>query len=167
MANESPFKHLTAKQSTKGLQKREVAFDKKCGEILQRKLGLWNYKPHERAQPGIPDRYIVGGNWIEFKHMTFFMTKPKEILGAKSRKAFSVPQVRKLDALLQAGDRPFVCVLVSSPVRERVWIEQWDRFKLDPVMTAEKFNLHLHDNALAALSSVFDRKLERNSLWTR
>lgn len=162
---EDPFKHLNRARKEKGLVKREVPFDKKCGAILKQKLGLWNWKPYERARAGIPDRYVIGGNWIEFKHVIYPMRNDRNLLRTNG-KVFSPAQIRTMDDLVAAGDRVFVCILISTPSFERVLLEQWDAIRRDPILTIERVRA-LPENALAALSQVFDKHEPRFSKWRK
>ncbi len=83
----------------------ESRFEKRVAEVLKQ-LGLFSYHVAERWYAGIPDRYVVGGNWIEFKVVP---------CSGKRRvnpyRLFSPGQRNFLDKFSKSGDRTWACVM--------------------------------------------------------
>lgn len=76
----------------------------------------FNFHNDPTMMPGIPDRYVVRGCWIEFKNEpTFDATKR------------SLNRQRKwLNILDNAGDQALVCVLIGN----ELYFESWSVWKL-------------------------------------
>lgn len=93
----------------------ENALEKRVAAAL-RSLGLYSHHNDATTYPGIPDRYVVGGQWIEFKREATTKATIK-----------SLDRQRKwLDALHQAGDKPWVCCWIDG----FMYFEPWHVWKL-------------------------------------
>lgn len=92
----------------RGKKVKESTFEKRLGEYLKG-LGVYNRHLTDQAYSGIPDRYAIGGNWIE--------CKVKHLYGL-NRKHFSVVnqvtvlQDKTLLDLDRHGDRAWLALLI-------------------------------------------------------
>jgi len=96
---------LQAEASKTRSRSTEAAFEKRFAKALTR-LGLLSYHTSEKFISGIPDRYVVGGNWIEFKAIPY--TGKRQITPVRF---FSASQKLWMNRLGEAGDRVWVCIL--------------------------------------------------------
>ena len=72
-----------------------------------RSLGVWHYKVADKFTKGIPDRYLAGGNWIEFKQ--------EHVSGNRDfclQRGVSAAQRTFLKTAHAQGDRTYLCVFV-------------------------------------------------------
>lgn len=83
----------------------EATFEGKFAKSLKR-LGLYNWHTADNFKPGVPDRYVVGGNWIEFKAIPYVGTRQ-----ITPTRFFKPAQQNELTRLHEAGDRAWVCIL--------------------------------------------------------
>lgn len=81
----------------------EAQFERKIAKHIQ-DLGLHSYHTSERAFMGIPDRYVCGGRWIEFKQIAVVRTCTPMRLLSKSQQSM-------LTTFTKHGDDCFVCTL--------------------------------------------------------
>ena len=105
----------------------EKHWDHRVGEILT-ELGLFNYKTAERLYAGAPDRYIVGGNWIEFKGYPY----AGRVETSNPMRMFKPGQRRFNERLYKAGDRPWVgvfWVLGERNAEVRMTLMPWPVFR--------------------------------------
>lgn len=103
----------------------EKQFEKNFAASLAR-VGLYSWHVSERNFKGIPDRYIVGGNWCELKAIHF--ERPFTPL-----REFRPEQPPKLNRFDRAGDRTWVAILFMSSEGSWSYIDTWPVFKaLDP-----------------------------------
>lgn len=142
-----------------GIIRRELEFDKTCGKILKSK-GLFNWKPSDRVRAGVPDRYVAGGNWIEFKHAVYFMRGPKTLI-----RMFTAEQKRMMEDIIKGGDRAYVGIKISPTTDDgdRFWLEEWPKFKEDPYIHFDRF--HSLPKTPKEMLGCFNPQLHRNSLW--
>lgn len=102
----------------------ETQFEAKIAKILH-KLDIFSYHVSEKMYMGIPDRYVQGGRWIEFKQCAVV----KNVTPARF---LSGGQERFLNSFLEAGDKPFVCVLFQFRLKPpRAILAPWETFKTD------------------------------------
>lgn len=87
----------------------EAKYEKAFAKALAG-LGQFSYHTAERFYMGIPDRYVVGGRWIEFKQI-----KWAGVRAVSPTRQFSGPQIRTLDKFQEAGDETWVAVLFQTP----------------------------------------------------
>jgi hypothetical protein len=78
-------------------------------------LGVMSFHNDPGTYPGIPDRYIAGGNWIEFKRAATIQAANRSI---DRQRAF-------INRLVRAGDRVWVCVAVPGLLYLESW-EDWN-----------------------------------------
>lgn len=83
----------------------ESRFERRVADALK-KLGLFSYHVAERWYAGIPDRYVVGGNWIEFKVIPCSGTRAVNPI-----RLFKPAQRNFLDKFAASGDRTWACVM--------------------------------------------------------
>ena len=81
---------------------RESAFEKTVCDAL----GLYSRHMSDRLA-GVPDRYVAGGTWIEFK-----------VNGKPSKE-----QQRTMERLVQAGDNVWVCTLKVGKDGSKIILE--------------------------------------------
>jgi hypothetical protein len=91
---------LPSRQST-----TEARFEKRVAQILE-ELGLFSFHTSEKYIAGIPDRYVVGGNWIEFK--VFPCDGRRRV---NSHRLFEPEQKLYLRKLHESGDRTWVAIM--------------------------------------------------------
>ena len=88
-------------------------------------LGHFSYHTAERFYLGIPDRYVAGGRWIEFKQIKWMGTRSVSPI-----RQFSSGQIRTLDQLTKAGDTVFVAIVFQTAQGVlRVMFRQWSWFR--------------------------------------
>lgn len=88
---------------------------------------------------GIPDRYVVGGRWIEFKQI-----KWAGVRAVSPIRQFSGPQIRVLDKFTEAGDDCWVAILFQDTGGSmRSMFYPWPIFRArKPQWTAEQVHAH-------------------------
>ncbi len=102
----------------------EAKYEKLFARALA-KLGQFSYHTAERFYLGIPDRYVAGGRWIEFKRVTW-----AGVRAVSPIRQFSGPQIRTLDKFTEAGDDCWVAILFQTPDGElRSCFLPWPRFR--------------------------------------
>jgi hypothetical protein len=95
-------------------------------------MGIFSWHCSDRHYLGVPDRYIVGGNWMEFKVLPFsgkrLFTPGRDIDPA---------QIGRLDRFVAAGDRSWIAILMQQPQGGSfAYLSPWPIFKaLDPRWT--------------------------------
>lgn len=87
----------------------EANYEKVFARALAQ-LGQFSYHTAERFYLGIPDRYIAGGRWIEFKRVTW-----AGVRAVSPIRQFSGPQIRTLDKFTEAGDDCWVAIIFQTP----------------------------------------------------
>lgn len=98
----------------------EAALEARLSKILDQS-GLLNWHNDPEMYPGIPDRYVVGGNWIELKVEPSFQRTMAKI---ERQRAW-------LDKLTEAGDMTWVVALVKGKIGQDplLYAESWVTFK--------------------------------------
>lgn len=76
---------------------------------LIRALGVWDRKMAHRWLKGVPDRYLAGGNWIEFKQVEVSLRRPFALL-----RGVTADQHSFLTDAHAGGDRTYICVFVVN-----------------------------------------------------
>lgn len=72
-------------------------------------MDQFSYHTAERFYLGIPDRYVAGGRWIEFKRVTWAGARAVSPI-----RQFSGPQIKTLDKFTAAGDETWVAVVFQT-----------------------------------------------------
>ncbi len=89
------------------------------------KTGQFSYHTAERFYLGIPDRYVAGGRWIEFKRVTW-----AGVRAVSPIRQFSGPQIRTLDKFTEAGDDCWVAILFQTANGDlRSCFMSWPHFR--------------------------------------
>ena len=115
-----PSKLSVNKDSRKPSKSTESSQEKRVAAILA-DFGLFSYHTADRHTPGVPDRYIVGGSWIEFKVLPCRGNRPVFLT-----RGFSPPQKNWLKNLHDKGDFTFGCVFVYPEMGEpRMVFRPW------------------------------------------
>lgn len=83
-----------------------------AGALLD--LGVFSYHTAERFYLGIPDRYVAGGRWIEFKQVKWMGKRVVSPI-----RQLSSSQINTLDKFTDAGDKCWVAVLFQTPEGDR------------------------------------------------
>jgi len=111
----------------------EAAFEKRVAKVLEG-VGLMSYHTAERFYKGIPDRYVAGGNWIEFKAVPYSGTRR-----ITPTRFFKPEQKLWLTRFHNAGDRVFVCILFQPENGEpRVLLCPWALLEGEGSMSTER-----------------------------
>ena len=90
------------------------------------KQGIMNFHQDHKFRGGVPDRYVAGGNWIEFKRVLFVASSRNSRYNVDLTKQFSARQKTFLHKWNEQGDRTWVCVLILSQQYPRFVLEPWD-----------------------------------------
>lgn len=102
----------------------EAQYERRFATALS-KTGQFSYHTAERFYLGIPDRYVAGGRWIEFKRVTW-----AGVRAVSPIRQFSGPQIRTLDKFTAAGDDCWVAIVFQTPEGElRSAFMPWPRFR--------------------------------------
>lgn len=72
-------------------------------------MDQFSYHTAERFYLGIPDRYVAGGRWIEFKRVTWAGARAVSPI-----RQFSGPQIKTLDKFTAAGDECWVAIVFQT-----------------------------------------------------
>lgn len=126
-------------------------------------LGLVNRHFYDRFG-GVPDRYIVGGNWLEFKSVAY--VKHVNVFNH-----LEVDQRRHLAMFHNGGDRSFAVVMLCDPDTRRLLICPWPSVERATKVTAAWANNHLpeindkQDMKLAVSAWFGKHHGERNSRY--
>lgn len=117
----------------RGKKIKESTFEKRLGDYLKG-LGVYNRHLTDQAYSGIPDRYAVGGNWIE--------CKVKQLYSLKTKKIGLVSQVTELQKktlldLEKNGDRAWFAILIldgrtDAERRLMRWPDLYDKIIIGP-----------------------------------
>ncbi len=102
----------------------EYRFEERFGEALT-SLGVLNHHACPVWEPGIMDRYVAGGRWIEFKSLAYDRS-------CMPWNAFSLDQKRKMQEFSDAGEKVWVCVLLcheDDGDDDRILLRPWPEFK--------------------------------------
>lgn len=119
-----------ASKSTEGRQEKRVA------QILS-DFGLFSYHTADRFTPGVPDRYMVGGTWIEFKILACRGNRPIFLT-----RGFTPAQKNWLKNLHDKGDFTFGCIFVYPEVGDpRMILRPWWYLAANPKWDAERIHL--------------------------
>jgi hypothetical protein len=94
-------------------------------------MGHLNWHTADKWQKGLPDRYVVGGNHIEFKSLV--CKRSIDML-----RFFDPAQIVKLDEIDRTNDRAFACAKVETPNGAFLILEEWHQFKTLGVLTAKQ-----------------------------
>ena len=86
----------------------EANYEKRFARALA-KTGQFSYHTAERFYLGIPDRYVAGGRWIEFKRVTW-----AGVRAVSPIRQFSGPQIRVLDKFEASGDDCWVAIVFQT-----------------------------------------------------
>jgi hypothetical protein len=89
----------------------ESEFEIKIAKIMG-DLGIWSYHVNEKMYQGVPDRYVVGGRWIEFKQCALRYHISPMRLFRQSQRTF-------LTKFLEVGDKPYACILFQFRSEQR------------------------------------------------
>lgn len=107
----------------------EAVFEGKFAKCLTA-IGLYNYHTADQFKPGVPDRYVVGGNWIEFKAIPYSGNR-----AITPERFFDPVQKNELTRLHDGGDRAWVCILFQPEHGEATvllcpWVALRDKGKM-------------------------------------
>jgi len=136
----------------------EATFEGKFGKGLKVR-GLYSWHTSDQFKPGVPDRYVVGGNWIEFKAIPY--TGKRAIT---PERFLSPAQKNELTRLHESGDRAWVCILFQPEQGEAtVMLCPWVVLRDKGQMTrAEIEDASLACGTAAALQWVIDTRFNLN-----
>jgi hypothetical protein len=102
----------------------ETSFERKFEDCL-RQLGFKSHHACPDWEPGVPDRYVCGGTWIEFKSLGYDRS-------VMPWNAISPQQRAHLQAFTDAGDKCWVCILLcheDDGDDDHVILMRWSEFK--------------------------------------
>ena len=139
----------------------EKNFELRLGKALN-SLGLLNWHTHELNLPGVPDRYVVGGNWIECKVRPWTGKKgfgPRKCVVKES-------QINFLNRLVDNGDRAWLCILLKAwRTSGRGIILPWEFVRETDFMSKEEIlTWPLYTTGFEeAIASRFGKQFEGNS----
>lgn len=111
-------------------QRQELKYDHRIGEKLK-KMGIWNYKPSDRFRGGMPDRYLTGGRWIEFKYVHCKHS-------VSTLREFSAVQRTTIEELIAHGDEVWVGIFFDTPEGLYVFLSPWWDYKENAHFTLEE-----------------------------
>lgn len=115
----------------------EAAFEKKFAAALLRR-GIFSWHTAEKFISGIPDRYVVKGNWIEFKAIPYTGTRR-----ITPQRFFKPGQRLWLNRLHEQGDRTFACILFQPENGQpRVVLCPWVVLAAHGPMTPKEIEQH-------------------------
>jgi len=98
----------------------EAAWERKFMKQVTR-AGILSYHTTDAMLSGIPDRYLVGGRWIEFKIILWAGTRKLDPLVH-----FSPAQKMWMDNLVKAGDECWANILFQrADGEERFMMMDW------------------------------------------
>jgi hypothetical protein len=117
-----------------------------------KKLGVYSRHMSDHV-PGLPDRYIAGGNWVEFKSL--FRVRGGFTYG----EGLSPEQIRCCHALHQAGDNVFYCAQLDGwQCGKKYVFLPWSKFWLK---LGEPLQMNLFEE------DIFDATIESREKLTR
>jgi hypothetical protein len=102
----------------------ESRFEQKF-EVALRELNVKSHHACPDWEPGVPDRYVCGGTWIEFKSLGYDRS-------VMPWNAISPQQRAHLQSFTDAGDKCWVCILLcheDDGDDDRVVLLPWLVFK--------------------------------------
>lgn len=97
----------------------EARFEKRVAD----NLGVFSYHCSEKNFAGVPDRYVAGGNWIEFKVIPCSSSR-----AVNPKRLFRIEQRRWLSKLDAQGDRSWACVMFQASGGAYIVLEPWRVF---------------------------------------
>lgn len=133
------------------------------------KQGIMNFHQDHKFVGGVPDRYVAGGNWIEFKRILFVGGARGSKFNSDMTKQFTARQRTFMDRWDAQGDRTWVCVLVLSQEYPRMILEPWRyymyRYKLINIAKVLDYGVEYgkKDEMNAYLAERFGTNYERMS----
>ena len=140
----------TKKKQT--IHTEEAAWERKFMKQATR-AGILSYHTTDSVKTGIPDRYVVGGRWIEFKIILFAGTRKLDPLVH-----FSPAQKNWMDNLVGAGDECWANILFqTSDGEERFFMMPWEMLRDWGKMTPE--NIHQLTYDLSYIDGVIEADL--------
>ena len=100
----------------------EWQFEQMIADILTER-GYFHYHVTEKIYSGVPDRYICGGRWIEFKRCFVQRTiTPLRLI--------RYTQKKHMDNFSKHGDIPYVCMLFQiQDGTAYAILDEWVKFK--------------------------------------
>lgn len=136
----------------------EATFEGKLAKALKAR-GLYSWHTSDQFKPGVPDRYVVGGNWIEIKAIPY--TGKRAITPVRF---FAPCQKNELDRLHERGDRAWACILFQPEQGEATvllcpWIVLRDKGQMT---RTEIEDASIACGSAAALQYVVDTRFNTN-----
>lgn len=124
------------------------------------KLGVYSHHTADKWLTGIADRYVAGGNWIEFKVMTLSGKRP-----ASPLRLFTHEQKMFLDRMDKNGDRSWACVQFRFPSATFTVLVPWRVMREHGTWTADDCWRHGTDagDEVAYLAHRFGKEYDRFS----
>lgn len=144
----------------------EAAFEKKFAAALWR-AGLKSHHTAEKFIQGMPDRYVMGGNWVEIKQIPY--TGTRKITPSRF---FSPAQRLWLDGLHAGGDRTWALVLFQGDGGDPhvilcPWVVLRDAGQMSPAQIEEvSYSCSTKADMDDMVIFRFDREIERFSNYT-
>lgn len=127
----------------------EAAWERKFMKQATR-AGILSYHTTDGVQSGIPDRYVTGGRWIEFKIILYTGTRQLNPLVH-----FSPAQKIWLDNLTEAGDQCWANILFQkSDGEERFMHKEWRDLRYWGKMTPQDIHSLTYD--LSCIDDVIE-----------
>ena len=141
----------------------EAAFEKKFAAALMRR-GIFSWHTAEKFISGIPDRYVVHGNWIEFKAIPY--TGRRRLT---PQRFFSPSQKLWLNKLDQVGDRAWACILFQPENGEpRVLLCPWPALVRHGPMTPLEIEAHTYlGRTEAGMDYLVGERFSKDDGWDR
>ena len=110
----------------------EAAFEKRFTKALT-KAGRTTFHTSEKYVSGIPERYVCGGIWIEFKAIPW--TGKRAINPIRH---FSPAQKMWMGRFNKAGDTVYGCILLQPEYDEpRILMMNWEQLRHFDTMSIE------------------------------
>lgn len=98
--------------------------------------GVLTFHVDPSTYPGLPDRYVAGGNWIEFKYAKTWARVNKDLNRQRTW----------LNKLYAAGEGVFVCAYVPGRIFFGTW-GQWLNFLDDSLALYSSFTRDCQSSA--------------------
>lgn len=95
----------------------EASFERRFADRLS-EMGIYSRHMSDHV-PGLPDRYVVGGVWIEFKSLY----RAKSVFTCFE--GMSPEQHRTAGDLVKAGDQVFWCALLATNDGKKIAFERY------------------------------------------
>ena len=152
---------LTGRQTKNSTLER--TFENRVGSILS-KLDIYNF--HVEDKMGLPDRYVAGGNWIEFKRTIWNKRGILHIMPL-----LRPAQRNRLNMLTRGGDRCWVAVNIYAEMHNHVIIKPWvwwtENTSVDFKTVRQEADIKRgaarKNNLAKYVSSIFNPRFERYS----